>query len=293
MRRMRISAFACLCAAWCAACAVAQIAANAPIDRHALVTRHNIVVHDIDPNGAMAVGNGEFAFNFDVTGLQSFPEYYEKTMPIGILSDWGWHSFPNPNGYTLDNFKMETVKKYDREFVYPASSTSKPPPDAAYLRENQNRIGLGRIGLEMTHADGSKMTITDLKNIDQTLDLWAGILTSSFEVDGVAVHVETLVHPDRDEVAIRIESPLIASGRLKVRIGFPYPTRPRLPAAAPTPPTSPARSMGPATSSAPSGLQARPSPRPHRTSSSLQAQPTGSNSLHGSRPIRFLRIRIL
>jgi hypothetical protein len=78
------------------------------IDRHALVTRHNIVVHAIDPNGAMAVGNGDFAFNFDVTGLQTFPEYYEKTMPIGILSDWGWHSFPNPNGYTLDNFKMTT-----------------------------------------------------------------------------------------------------------------------------------------------------------------------------------------
>jgi hypothetical protein len=56
---------------------VATIAAaqptGTPIDRHALVTRHNIEVHTIDPNGAMAVGNGHFAFNFDVTGLQSFP----------------------------------------------------------------------------------------------------------------------------------------------------------------------------------------------------------------------------
>jgi hypothetical protein len=36
------------------------------------------------------------------------------------------------------------------------------------------------------------------------------------------VHVETAVHPARDEVAVRIESPLIASGRLKVRLAFPY-----------------------------------------------------------------------
>ena len=196
--------------------------ADAPIDRHALVARHNIEVHNIDPNGAMAVGNGHFAFNFDVTGLQSFPEYYEKTMPVGILSTWGWHSFPNPDGYTLDKFKMATVPKYGRQMVYPAASTSTPPPDAAYLRANENRIGLGRIGLEMTHPDGSRVVITDLKNIDERLDIWGGILTSSFEVDGAPVHVETVAASNRDEVAIRIDSPLIAAGRLKIRIAFPY-----------------------------------------------------------------------
>jgi len=220
MRTISALAAACLCIA--IGPAVAQSNSTAPIDRHALVTRHNIEVHSIDPTSAMAVGNGEFAFNFDVTGLQSFPEYYEKSMPIGILSDWGWHSFPNPNGYTLDRFKMETIKKYDRQFVFPSASTSHPPPDAAYLRENPNRFGLGRIGLEMTHADSSKVAITDLKNIDEKLDLWAGIVTSSFEVDGTPVHVETIAHPDRDEVAVRIDSPLVASGHLKVRIAFPY-----------------------------------------------------------------------
>ena len=196
---------------------------DAPIDRHALVTRHNIEVHTLDPNGAMAVGNGSFAFNFDVTGLQSFPDYYAKTMPIGILSDWAWHSFPNPNGYSLDKFKMATVPKYGRQMVYPASSTgADAPPDATYLRENEQRIGLGRIGLEMTHADGSKVLITDLKDIDERLDLWTGILTSSFTVDGQPVHVTTIAAPDKSEVATRIESPLIASGRLKIRIAFPY-----------------------------------------------------------------------
>jgi hypothetical protein len=193
-----------------------------PIDRHALVSRHDIELHSIDPTGSLAVGNGEFAFNFDVTGAQSFPEFYEKTMPVGILSNWGWHSFPNPNHYTLDKFPMTSVKKHDREFVYPAASTSNPPPDAAYLRGNPHRFGLGRIGLEMTRTDGSKVAISDLKNIDERIDLWGGVATSSFEVDGVPVHVKTMVHPARDEVALAIESPLIASGRLKVRVAFPY-----------------------------------------------------------------------
>src|SRR5262249_53832698 len=158
---------------------------------HALVSRHNIVVHDLDPNGAMAVGNGQFAFNFDVTGLQSFPKYYAKTMPIGILSNWGWHSFPNPNGYTLDKYPLTSIAKNSRTFVYPASSTSKPSPDAAYLRGNPHRFGLGRIGLEMSKSDGTLVEITDLENIEQRLDLWTGIATSSFEVEGTPVHVET------------------------------------------------------------------------------------------------------
>lgn len=195
---------------------------SAPIDRQALVSRHDVVIHAIDPMGAMAVGNGEFAFNFDVTGLQSFPDYYEKTMPIGILSTWGWHSFPNPNGYSLANFKMAAIPKYNRQFLFPSASTSHPTPEAAYLRENEHRFGLGRIGLEMTKADGSAVAITDLQNINEKLDLWTGILTSSFEVEGIPVHVETAVHPARDEVGVSVDSALIASGRLKVRLGFPY-----------------------------------------------------------------------
>ena len=88
--------------------------------------------------------------------------------------------------------RFTAIKKYDREFVYPASSTSNPPPDAAYLRGNPHRFGLGRIGLEMTRADGSKVALADLKNIDERLDLWGGVATSSFEVDGTAVHVRTV-----------------------------------------------------------------------------------------------------
>ncbi|HVT90412.1 MAG TPA: hypothetical protein VHD56_16280 [Tepidisphaeraceae bacterium] len=210
----------------------ALIARAQPIDREALVNRHNIVVHEIDPMGAMAVGNGEFAFNVDVTGLQSFPEYYEKTMPIGTLSNWGWHSFPNPQGFSLDKFKFTAFKKYDHQAWYPFIKTDNNnrisdnllTPESLYLRSNAHKFGLGRIGLEMTRADGSKVAIGDLKNIEEKLDIWTGVLSSSFTVDGTAVHVQTIGHPARDEVAIKIESPLIAAGRLKVRIAFAYPS---------------------------------------------------------------------
>ena len=195
---------------------------NTAIDRHALVSRHDVVVHGFAPDGAMAVGNGEFAFNFDATGMQTFPEFYQKTMPIGILSTWGWHRFPNINNYSLDDFPMKVIPKHDRTFIFPSASTSSPTPEAAYLRTNPQRFGLARIGLELLKADGTSATIADLSQITQHLDLWTGSVTSSFIFQSAQVQVFTAVHPDRDEVAIRVESPLIAAGRLKVRLAFPY-----------------------------------------------------------------------
>ena len=48
-------------------------AGPAPIDRHALVTRHNVELTRFDPESPLSVGNGEFAFTVDVTGPADLP----------------------------------------------------------------------------------------------------------------------------------------------------------------------------------------------------------------------------
>ena len=47
------------------------------IDRHALVTRHNVTINKPDPLAPLSLGNGEFAFTADITGLQTFPGYHQ------------------------------------------------------------------------------------------------------------------------------------------------------------------------------------------------------------------------
>ncbi len=79
----------------------------APIDRHALVARHDVVLTNFDAANPLSVGNGEFCFTVDATGLQTFPEAFEKTTPLGTLSDWGWHTSPNPNGWDIDQFQFK------------------------------------------------------------------------------------------------------------------------------------------------------------------------------------------
>ena len=57
---------------------------NQPIiDREALVERNSPVVTAFDSLASLSVGNGEFAYTVDITGLQTFPDNYKKGVPLG------------------------------------------------------------------------------------------------------------------------------------------------------------------------------------------------------------------
>ncbi len=200
----------------------ASLSAEDRIDRHALVTRHNVTLTKPDPLVPLSVGNGEFAFTADITGLQTFSEFHAQGTPLCTQSHWGWHRMPNPEGYTL----ADAWTEYDvdgRKVPYADGAGSRGYSAAAtWLRANPHRLHLGRVGLRMTKADGASVSIEDLDNTSQTLDLWAGLLTSDFSVDGEPVKVMTVCHPTRDVLAVRIESPLLQSRRLAVALAFPY-----------------------------------------------------------------------
>jgi hypothetical protein len=188
-----------------------------PIDRQALVRRHNPVVRAADPWAPLSLGNGEFAFTADVTGLQTFPAFYGESIPLSTLSQWGWHSFPNPAGYRLE----QTFEPYDtagRPVQYP---TNVRTPAAEWLRQNPHRLGLARIGFDF-EMDSRPAAITDLSGIEQRLDLWSGTLESRFTYAGQPFEVRTWVHPARDLLAVRITRAGAPSQPVRIRIEFPY-----------------------------------------------------------------------
>jgi len=196
-----------------------------PIDRHTLVKRHNVVLTNADVNSPLSVGNGEFAFTADVTGLQTFDARYGN-IPLTTMSQWGFHTMPNPHGYTLEKFPLTTNYTSGRPVGYLYDENGKTPGEwhgaANYLYANPGRLHLGRIAMVLKSADGHETEIDDLKDIHQELDLWTGELRSRFSFEGEPVEVSTSCHPDRDMVAAQIHSPLIAQGRLSVLLAFPY-----------------------------------------------------------------------
>jgi protein-glucosylgalactosylhydroxylysine glucosidase len=194
-----------------------------PIDRMAVVSRHNPVVRTADPFSALTVGNGMFAFTSDVTGLQTFLDDYNAEFPLCTASHWGWHTTPLPDGLKISDYRFKDYDTHGRPVGYATSGTGQEQL-YNWLRENPHRMHLGRIGFEMTKSDGSRVALADLANIEQTLNLWTGELNSRFQVDGKPVHVRTICHPDQDCLAVSIESPLLANGQLQVAVAFPYPS---------------------------------------------------------------------
>ncbi|HVT89322.1 MAG TPA: hypothetical protein VHD56_10750 [Tepidisphaeraceae bacterium] len=192
-----------------------SFAIGQPIDRQALVSRHNITVTTFDPLSPLSLGNGDFAFTVDPTGLQTFSEAYERGTPLTTMSQWGWHSNPMPDAIKGQPIQYQDFETYGRKVGYLTGTRS---PQAIYMRENPHRFHLGRIGLDLKKADGSPAKPEDLKNVKQTLDLWTGVLTSTFEFEGKPVKVTTVCGGDKDTVGARIESAL----KIPVTIAFPY-----------------------------------------------------------------------
>ncbi len=192
-----------------------------PIDRYALVSRHNPVLKRFEPLSPLSVGNGEFAFTCDVTGLQTFPDLYKDAMPLCTMSQWGWHTSPMPEHLKGKKFKPTEYDSYGRKVPYITGKTGQEEL-YDYLRENPHRLHLGRVGLKLTRTDGSEAKAADITDIEQKLDLWTGIISSRFNFEGEKVAVRTAVHPQMDALSVSIESELIRAGKLALRIAFPY-----------------------------------------------------------------------
>ena len=193
----------------------AQEVSLGTINRKALVSRHNIVIKNPQTPGPAQVGNGNFAYGFDITGMQTFNDQFTT------MSHWSWHSTKPPEGTKPSDFKQASVNTHGRMVEYDL-----PNPEQAALTEwlasNPHRFNLGRIGLLLKKKDGSGAKLNDLQNTIQYFDLWTGISQSNFTLEGVPVKVTTIGDADHDIVGFKIESLLIKKGQLGVFIEFPY-----------------------------------------------------------------------
>jgi protein-glucosylgalactosylhydroxylysine glucosidase len=169
------------------------------IDRKALVARHNPVINKIDNMEPLTVGNGDFAFTADATGLQTLHEYYSTGIPLGTLSNWGWHSELNNSNYSLEQ-SLKNYNTYGREVSYASDMNSEA---AKYLRANPHRMDLGKVGFLF---NGEEIKTGDIKNVKQELNLWEGIIKSSFNLHEDLIKVETCANPNASGIAVKVKS---------------------------------------------------------------------------------------
>ena len=190
------------------------------INRAELVSRHNPILKQLDPLSPLTVGNGEFAFTADITGLQTLAREYENAMPLCTMSQWGWHTRPSPEGLDSSALRLTRYDTHGREVGYQTSSEGQTEL-YQWLRENPHRLHLGRIRL-WKRGERAEIQSAELSDIKQELDLWRGIITTRFKLYGQQVTVQTAVHPQLDLLAVWVRSALLDGGDLVVRFDFPY-----------------------------------------------------------------------
>lgn len=200
--------------------------ASVSINRKAVVSRNNPVVTKLDPLTSLSVGNGHFATTVDITGLQSFPSFYENGIPLCSMSDWGWHAFEN-----TENLKPEEMlKAFDfgrgHQELYAVEYKQGGRQQAAtnYFRTNPHRLNLGLVGLQIKDHNGNILTPTQLTDIHQEQLLWDGKIESQFMADGKKVEVTTSCSQDKDQLFTRIKSELLKNQLVTVTLRFPYPS---------------------------------------------------------------------
>ncbi|MDO4558666.1 MAG: hypothetical protein Q4C47_06855, partial [Planctomycetia bacterium] len=197
-----------------------------PIDRYTLVNRHRIEWND--PTGVIPLGNGEFCFGADATGLQTFAG--------NTLSHWGWHTSPLPDRATKDDVPYTGTTERGR-LTGPMQRASDRSDVSAWMFCNPHIANLLRVrfiavkpaGDPTGPPEAAAIRPEDLTELHRSYDPWTGEHRSRFVYREIPVTVRTCVHPQIDAVSVQIESGRLPESGLCVAVDFPHPTTDRGP----------------------------------------------------------------
>lgn len=191
------------------------------MNRRQIITSHNPILTAPDSASPLTVGSGSFAFTADVTGVQTLYDEYNIT-PLCTMAEWAWHTNPAPTpsgSYTYADLKQNVYDFCGRSVTYPRSKFKGNEQVYDHLRQNPHKFNLLNLGFQYKNK---KIVSCDLKKTVQTLDLYTGIIESSFVIDNTPVCVKTLSSCDSDTLALQISSP-VSLKDLTLTLNFPYP----------------------------------------------------------------------
>lgn len=168
------------------------------------IIKYNLKFKDIDYKNPVTIGNGDFALTLDQTGTQSLYEVYND-IPLTTMSNKHWFykekkeiRKTNVKGkyYMLYNLDNDPYYEIDRRYPHKYSF------------------------MQILLYDGDSLIKQDkIANINQELDLYYGVLKSSFYYDGIENKCESLIYQDHDELRFKYEGK-----NLKVVLKFNFPS---------------------------------------------------------------------
>lgn len=194
------------------------------INRKTVVDQYSPVNTKWDAYSPFTVGNGEFAFTTDMTGLQTYSDFHEAGIPLLTQAQWGWHTTP----YREDQYRFDyhliskTLYSNGKRDVPYVTKPGFQKNEYNWLRQNPHKFHMGKLSFAFPGIQPVPDRL-EIENPYQKLNLWDGTMGTHFTWHNQTVELRTWVHPTLDMLCVIIRSPLFAQG-LKLSLDFPAPS---------------------------------------------------------------------
>ena len=168
------------------------------------IIKYNLKFNHIDSKNSVTIGNGDFAITLDQTGTQSLYEIY-KDIPLSTMSNKNWFykdkkdikpSYVDGKAYMLFNLDNDPNYQINRQYPFKYSFMQ------ILLYDNDKLID-----------------INNIKDVKQELDLYKGIVTSSFNYKEKINKTISFIYQDHDEFNFKLQS-----DNLNLALKFNYPS---------------------------------------------------------------------
>lgn len=168
------------------------------------IIKYNLKFNHIDSKNPVTIGNGDFAITLDQTGTQSLYEIY-KDIPLSTMSNKNWFykdkkdikpSYVDGKAYMLFNLDNDPNYQTNRQYPFKYSFMQ------ILLYDNDKLID-----------------INNIKDVEQELDLYKGIVTSSFNYKEKNNKTTSFIYQDHNEFNFKLQS-----DNLNLALKFNYPS---------------------------------------------------------------------
>lgn len=167
------------------------------------ILKYNLIFNKIDPKNPVSIGNGDFAITLDQTGTQSLYEFY-KDLPLSSMSNKHWFykdkreikkTYIDGKAYMLFNLDNDPYYQINRQYPFKYSF------------------------MQIMLYDGNHPIDRDnITKIHQELDLYEGIVNTSFDYKDLPNQTQAFIYQDHDELHFRLKS---SNLRLCIRFNYP------------------------------------------------------------------------
>lgn len=162
------------------------------------ISQFDIINDFIDLENPLSLGNGNFAFTCDITGLQTFYKEYSQ-IPLCTMSNYHWAKRPHCGSYPFQSYRKASDKTIVR---YMTDTTAK---DYALFRDDVFKFDIFKIGF---YYLGKPLDIHKVTNVYQHLYLYDGKIESTFYYQGECVTVKTTIPQLHNNLHINIHTKL-------------------------------------------------------------------------------------